>query len=193
MQRWLRSVQTRYVHHRLFPITFDNENQGKILKKLFLNFVCQERLTRTWGVSRVLRACSLTKTLAQTPVSLIKGERRTPSPICIKTPLAAEIMISVPFCLSSCQGRVIRAGNATANTVCQPRESFPSPAKVFASPATASAATAADVAPSVNPPAPEAFFNQSTKIPLPSSISDKKLGAAADILLETVFKDTRSP
>lgn len=166
-----------------FSITFDNENQGEILKKLFSKFFCQEQLTRTWGASRVQRARSLTKALAQTPVSLIKGGRRTALPVANKTALAAEIIISVSFCLSSCQGRVIRAGNATANTVCQPRESFPTPAKVFATPTTASAATPAVVAPSVSPPAPEVFFKQSTKSPLPSSISDKNLGAAADTLL----------
>ncbi|TWW61957.1 hypothetical protein D4764_04G0006040 [Takifugu flavidus] len=75
----------------------------------------------------------------------------------------------------SCQGRVIRAGNATANTVCKPSESFPISAKVFATSTTASAATPAVVTPSVSPPAPEAFFNQPTKSPLPSSMSDKNL------------------
>ncbi|XP_011612295.1 tumor necrosis factor receptor superfamily member 1B isoform X1 [Takifugu rubripes] len=75
----------------------------------------------------------------------------------------------------SCQGRVIRAGNATANTVCKPRESFPVSAKVFATPTSASAATPAVVTPSVSPPAPEAFFNQPTKSPLPSSKSDNNL------------------
>lgn len=84
--------------------------------------------------------------------------------------------VSLSVCLSSCQGRVIRAGNATVDTVCQPGESFPNPARVFATPTTDSAVTPT---PSIGPSASEVFFNRSTKI----SISDKNLGTAADILL----------
>lgn len=88
--------------------------------------------------------------------------------------------VSLSVCLSSCEGRAIRAGNATTDTVCQPGESFPTLAKVFATPTTDSAVTPA---PSIGPSASEVFFNHSTKSLPAISISDENLGTAADILL----------
>lgn len=100
-----------------------------------------------------------------------------------------------------CHGRVIKVGNATADTVCQPGATesnlqYSTPTKVVSTPSSTlivgsdSAATPADAAPSISLSASERFFNHSTTRPVMRLISDGNLGTADDILI--VFKDAHS-
>lgn len=94
-----------------------------------------------------------------------------------------------------CRGRVIKVGNATADTVCQPglTESnlqYSTPTKVVSTPSSTSIVGSDSAATSISLSASEGFFNHSTTRPVMSLISDGNLGTAADILI--VFKDAQS-
>lgn len=111
-----------------------------------------------------------------------------------------DLSLSLFLCLSSCRGRVVvRQGNATADTVCQP-EAIISPIESLTSTKEPHAeigftnVSAMMITDSKDPRGPtdstlsfglsvsEAAFNHSTKGPPPNTAPDSKLGTLTDFL-----------